>query len=152
MERGFKQLRLEILAQSKVTDNMSPAYLYAWDDSVFPILHDDEAAEFGHAINEYIDSFDISLEIVLTVVNHLNLLAMKKKYQTFYELERSFGGKFDEQYGRAKLISICRYLYLSDCFNSDFWNTLLDEGKHPSEASYIFYPFNKEDILLTESF
>ena len=117
---------------------MSPAYLYAWQESVFPFLHDDEASEIGHTLNEYHESFKISLDTILTVANHLNLSAMKKKYQTFYELERSFGGKFSEQNGRGKLIIICRYLYLSDCFNSNFWNTLLDKSKHPSETSYFF--------------
>ena len=76
---------------------------------------------------------------------------LDKKNLNFYEYEELF--RTNEKYkmyniGRVELISVFRYLYLERRFDSNFWDKLLEECRHPIEASYITSEFNQTDLCL----
>lgn len=149
MKEEFEQLRLSILTQGKNTNDFTDAYLQAWDGRTFPFLHLDEAAEFGHPIDRYNKYFDLTVEQMMKIVHYLNTACVNKTYPFFWNFERDFGGQYDEDYGRGNLVYACRYLYLSDCFNSTLWNTLGENERHPCEAKYIYQPFSRKSISLS---
>ena len=124
-------------------DRISDAYVYAWDSEVYPMLH--EAADWH---KPFASSFPVNKEMVEQLLDYLDNLWVRKKVPTFYKLEDHYDLRSGHTpWDRAKLIHVCKYAYLSNTFDGDFWNTLLAPTEHPSEARSITSPFNRTDDL-----
>jgi len=139
----FSQQRVDILTKGLSTDFFSDAYLYAWLHSVYPI-YDDSDSDIPTRPHEFFEnSFHVSGQKVINVVELLDEKWMNNIPYTFYELEDAFGGKYDQEYGRMTLIFICKYSYLLGHFDEGFWNHLVKPGPSPTEAKAIIRDFNK---------
>jgi len=130
-------MRFQILTAAHsetVGHKLSDAYVYAWDQGVFPIAH--ESADWHKPFS---DCFNVSQDMLKNLIQVLDENAF-----TFYELEKYYGSS---GWDRAQLIGACRYLFLSDEFNFD-WARLLAPMEHPSEAYKIKKSFKLDDIYL----
>ncbi|MBK5142988.1 hypothetical protein I2494_04525 [Budviciaceae bacterium BWR-B9] len=143
----FNQQRLQILELGTVHDKFSDDYLFAWEIGVYPYFQDTDGTVFQAPHEVYKSNFVVSPEQVKDVFYYLCERWNAQETPTFYQLEKYYGGKFGGVYGRPSLIFICRYAYLHGCFDKTFWNTLLKSGQHPSEASSITSPYDRDDIL-----
>lgn len=140
---NFEIMRFQVMAfaLSNVGKlKISDAYLYAWDNGVYPIDH--EAAHFHLP---FAADFKISKEMLDGLVDYLGACWDRKVVPTFYELEthynvRSGNGPWE----RWSLIRACRYLYLCESFDKEFWQTLLTEFEHPTEAASLARAFNRD--------
>lgn len=139
----FEIMRFQIMAfamsepgQTKISD----AYLYAWDRKVYPYF--DEGAEW-HVPFE--DNFKISGDQISDVMNYLCDKRDEGKLPSFYEMEdhykvRQGGSEWD----RSTLIAICRYMFLGETLDAEFWTALLKPTDHPTEASNIVRPLDRD--------
>jgi hypothetical protein len=131
--------------QEGAGSKLSNAYIYAWENGVYPAF--DEGAELH---KPFADGFLISPEMVDELSKYLDDRWRKKNVPTFYELEdhydlRRGGGKWD----RHKLIITCRYMFLHDLFDKNFWKKLLEPMEHPSEAGRLTREFHlNEEVYL----
>ncbi|WP_087107195.1 hypothetical protein [Halomonas citrativorans] len=135
----FQQMKLTILltAQDGAEESpFHPAYLHAWDDGVYPLLDDGVDWHRPHA-----EQFTINKEKVQQIFSILCDYWEEKKELTFYTLEDQLGIKGSAyslgDFERHDVISICRYFYLHDRFDKDFWSVLCRNGDCPSEAHVI---------------
>lgn len=135
----FQQMKLTILLTAKDGVDESPfipAYLHAWDEGVYPLLDDGVDWHKPHA-----DQFPIGKEMVESLHNILCENWENKTELTFYKLEDELDihgpstslGEFT----RSEVLSICRYFYLHDIFDKQFWATLCRNTECPSEAHSI---------------
>lgn len=138
----FEATRFQVLCAALLPgagDRLNDAYVYAWETGVYPLYHDDRLAA------PFAAHFRVSREKVESLMKYLDREWLNKNTYTFYELEDHFGVRYsDAEWDRYGLISALRYAHLSGNFDAAFWNTLLEAMKHPSEASVICYPFNRE--------
>lgn len=135
----FQQMRLTILLTAKDGVEESPfhpAYLLAWDDGVYPILDDGVDWHKSHA-----EQFRVTKERVNRIFSILCDHWDDKQEITFYGLEDLLGihgsAHSTGDFQRHDVISICRYLFLHDRFDKEFWSTLCRNGECPSEAHVI---------------
>lgn len=150
---GYQLMRMNVMSLS--LSDMCPfdsAYIFAWYNGVFPLLHTgaDWHVPFGGC-------FRINSDEVNTVLEAIAMRWDNQNPITFYELEEMFGSRSrNSDLDRGKLIHICRYLFL-DCnpkgdindvtnFDAGVWKTLVKNGQCPSEAHSIIRPFNLNDI------
>lgn len=150
-EALFQLMRFNILSAAKNAGDawpMHPAYVYAWQSSVFPLF--DEAAQFHTPFSE---QFAVSMDEVDELSKLLDEAWAAKKSISFYEVENAFGVRGSAQsstnWQRWKLIRACRYMSLHDMFDKDFWAALLENGKCPSEALSLARPMITGEIELT---
>lgn len=140
----FQLMRFQILAAAKTEvlgGSMSKGYIFAWDAGVYPLF--DDGAE-SHV--PFANQFRIPREMVEELSKHLDDCWLKKKVPTFYQLEDYYGVRLGRSsWDRAKLINTCRYMFLKDLFDGQFWKTLLTAMDHPTEASSITRKFSVED-------
>ncbi|MCJ2074796.1 hypothetical protein MKK68_03905 [Methylobacterium sp. E-016] len=118
---------------------ISDAYLYAWDDGVFPQMHSG-----AHWHRGYEDEFDVTPDMLSELSKLLDdKLLKKEKIPSAYDLEDIYdtrGGS--TAWDRNKLISALRYLYLSNTFDPDFWSAIMVWA--PSEAGNITGTFDRD--------
>jgi len=133
----FQIMRFNILnaARSDVDKGtFSDAYIFSWENSVFPIGSNLEYHK------PFEDMFQISKSQMDELAELLDERWIDNNPMTFYELEDHYGGKHNMSGGwdRSKLLYACRYFYLREMFNGhSFWETMLKEMEHPIEASLI---------------
>lgn len=135
----FQQMRLTILLTTKNGAEESPfhpAYLLAWDDSVYPIL--DESSEWH---KPHAEQFRIPKEHVDRIFSLLCDHWDDQKEITFYGLEDLLGihgsAYSSGEIERNDLVSICRYFFLHDRFDKEFWAALCRNHECPTEAHVI---------------
>lgn len=125
-----------------------PAYLFAWQSGVYPAGH---ASALWH--RPFGECFFVSSEKMDELSKVLDDHWIEKKPITFYELEKHFGvhdaHRSSTEWSRAKLTSGCRYLFLEDAFDLEFWATLTENGKCPSEAHSITRKFDDSNIYFS---
>ncbi|QBH96064.1 hypothetical protein EKN56_06420 [Limnobaculum zhutongyuii] len=143
----FNQQRLQILELGTVHNKFSDDYLFAWESGVYPLFSDTDGSVPQRPHEVYKDNFVVSPEQVKNIFDFLCTRSREKQPPTFYELEDHFGGKFDGSYGRGTLIDCCRYFFLHRCFDKTFWPILLTPMQHPSEATYLDEPLDRDDIF-----
>lgn len=126
---------------------VSAPYAYAWYEGVFPIL--DESAEW-HA--PYANHFKISESLMDELHSFLCDCWDGKKDLSFYDLEAHYGVRGSTHDGpywsRFTLCHACKYFYLHEIFDDNFWNTLLENGKSPAEARSISAKFKSDQLYL----
>lgn len=147
-EALYQQMRYNVLSTTLNGLNNSPfsdAYIYAWESEVYPFFHD--GADWHQAHKE---QFKITEQMMDDLSKFLDDLWIAKKTITFYELEKHFGirgsATSSSEWERWSLIRACRYLYLNNGFDSQFWGALLENMKCPSEAFSVVKDFEKTDI------
>ncbi|ARD18659.1 hypothetical protein [Edwardsiella piscicida] len=147
MQALFIQQRIQIMHIGKHHNEFSDAYLYAWESGVYPALNDTDGSVPKHPHEPYARFFSVSKEKTLSLSKRLDDAWRNKERLTFYNLEDELDVGYKSTWDRCELLHICRYLYLSDCFDEIFWKTLVTNGECPCEAFSITYPFDrKEDI------
>ncbi len=141
-KRSFEFVRFGVLTASlspAVAERFPDAYVFAWDRRVYPINHHNRLHECW---SKY---FEVTEAMCDALVGFLGERWDEKKVPTFYELEEHFEVRLGTTgWDRLKLMSTCRYMYLSDSFDTDFWKALLTPMKHPTEAKSIVRPFERE--------
>ena len=144
----FTLQRFQILAlfsNPQAQRNVSPAYAFAWSESIYPALN---ASAIWH--RPYADQFLIKEPLVDDLHKLICTRWDAKNPVTFYDLEDHFNvsglGRPGPVWTRASLIKVCRYLYLADSVNDGMWAALLENGKCPTEAQYLTREFCVEDI------
>lgn len=145
MDAMFCQQRIQILHIGVHQNLFSDAYLYAWSQSIYPALHDSNKKTLRMPHEHYRPQFTISKLVVERVFKHLQNCISSNNIPTFYELEKHpihIPNLLDQRMG---LIYICKYLYMSDCFEPTLWERLLEKEKHPSEAKLISRPFDRKE-------
>lgn len=135
----FQQMKLTILLTAKDGAEESPfhiAYLQAWDDGVYPLFDDGVSWHKPHA-----DEFPISQEMVDTLHSILCHHWENKTGITFWALEDELDIQGDHvshgEFTRYEVIKICRYFFLHENFDKEFWATLCTNGECPGEAHSI---------------
>lgn len=143
----YLNTKLQILsfAYKDTPIRVSDAYLYAWDNSVYPAYsHADWHRPFGKL-------FKVSEGEVNELSKFLDECWMDKKEITFYQVEDKFL-RFENQstWERWKLIVACRYLYLENLFDKSFWKGLLKPMQHPCEAGSLTRNFDRSSEIYFE--
>lgn len=135
----FQLVRFNVLSAGLTegtSQKISDAYLYAWDESVYPIFHDDKLA------STVATHFRVGKELMQSLIKFLDSEWLNKKVYSFYDLEDRFGSRYDNtEWDRGSLIIALRYAYLSQKFDTSFWQKLIGPTKHPLEASSITREF-----------
>jgi len=140
-------MKLQIVAAALVPgagSNISDAYLYAWANDVYPIMHNSMGWH-----KPFASSFSVSSEMMDDLSQLLDENWREDKPLSFYKLEDYFElrlGKSD--WSRASLIEACRYMYLEEAFDQDFWKRVLKKGDHPVEAGSIARKFDRTEIII----
>lgn len=156
----FQQMRFSILTQAindtPAGNKLSCAYLYAWDDSVYPLLH--EGATWHKPFE---GCFRVNPEMIEELHLFFSDRWQSQNPITYYDLERCYGihstAVDGEIWDRFTLISACHYLCLyaysssefcKDCrlYDNEFWKHLLSDC--PSEAHSIADSFEVSDLYL----
>lgn len=147
MHALYNQQRMQILHIGKHHDELSNAYLYAWESGVYPALHDTDGS-IPQMPHEPFDEFFItSKEKTLFLANRLDDAWLNEEGLTFYALEDELEVRSSPGWDRCDLLRICRYLYLRTCFDHEFWEKLVNNGDCPTEARSITDVFNRaEDV------
>ena len=132
----FQIARFNVLCAAKApgTAEMVPeAYAYAWQVGVFPLFNEGARLHLPFA-----DQFDIPRDMVDELTKFFDDRWQEKAVPSFYKLEDYYdvrGGR--GFWDRSKLIHTCRYIFLSDSFDDEFWGSLLKGSDHPTEAKSI---------------
>jgi hypothetical protein len=143
-EMLFQMQRFQMLSHfvnPHVKRNISDSYAFAWSDKVFPFL--DESADWH---KPYAEMFNVQEEQLDDLHKLLADHWEQKKPLSFYDLEDHYVRRSGAIWDRMKLWSACRYIYLHDHFDNQFWGVLLENGKCPSEAHSITKPFAVTDV------
>lgn len=145
---NFELVRFQIKAAALtpgVSDRIADAYVYAWDASIYPLLHHDELSL------QFESHFLVSKELAEELLLSLDKDWLNEKLYTFYELEDHLGLRYGKtDWDRSKLIHTLRYVYLTKAFDDKFWSKLLEPTNHPTEARIITSDFSKsEDIYFS---
>lgn len=122
--------------------NVTPAYAFAWDRGVYPLL--DDSAPWHKPYGEF---FEVSEEMVNGLLKFLDERWSEKNPITFYELEDHYEIRAGEtDWDRGTLIGACRYFRLHELFDEDFWRGLVGHSDCPSESHGITRDIGPEDI------
>ena len=149
MQAMFNQQRLQIMSLGVHHGEFTDAYLYAWEQGVYPFFEDTDGSVNQMPHEVYAEFFQKSKDKVDKLSKLLDDLWLKNEVPTFYELEDMVNVRCgSSEWERMDLIKICRYMYLmGGTFDDNFWNTLLTPTQHPSEASSIKRKFNRKEDL-----
>lgn len=137
----FELMRFQILTaalQEGSKQRLNDAYVYAWDEGVYPVQHDSASmhkpfkAQFAHS-EEQVDQ----------VAEFLDAKWLNDEPVSFYQLEDHFGGKGS----RIMLLHVCRYLFLTELFDEALWSGLMANSQCPAEARSILRPYNRSDDI-----
>lgn len=145
MKALFAQQRIQIMHIAKHHDEFTDAYLYAWDNSVYPLLSDTDGSIPALPHEIYENHFLINKDKVDLILTRLDDAYVKEEKLTFYGLESELGVKRGGLSGwdRSDLLRICRYLFLDECFDEAFWSVLTTNGQCPAEALSLTRSFDR---------
>ncbi|EOX8433761.1 MULTISPECIES: hypothetical protein [Enterobacteriaceae] len=147
MQALFNQQRLQIMHIGKHHNEFTDAYLFAWESGVYPAMSDTDGSVPQKPHEPFADFFITPKEKTLFLAKRLDDAWLNKEGLTFYALEDELQVRYKPGWDRGDLLNICRYLYLDNCFDHDFWKTLVKNGECPSEAHSIMSVFKRtEDI------
>lgn len=142
----YEMARFQVLSAAMTEgpgDHLHDAYVFAWETGIYPYfddvisLHKPFEAEFAVGSQQMRDLFTMLDEHWLA-----------RTVPTFWELEDRFnvrdgGGPWE----RGTLIYALRYARLSRRFDDAFFAALLKPQQHPTEASLIDGPFDRNSDL-----
>ena len=147
-EQLFEIARFNVLVAAKTegpSEALSGAYVYAWDNGVYPVFH-----EGAHLHRPFAANFQVTKEMIAELLKYLDAQWLAKKIPTFYALEDYYDVRSGRSpWERTSLIRACRYMFLSDLFDRSFWAALLKGSDHPTEAKSVAEKFETSDLYLT---
>lgn len=141
-DRMFMLMRFNVMSfaltevgRKKIAD----AYLQAWDDSAYPLMH---GAAFWH--EGYEDDFDVTKDMMENIGSYLDGLWVKKKHiPSVYDLEVHYQiRQGNTPWDRMKIITALRYFYLNRSFDAAFWTSIMSNV--PSEGSHITSKYDRD--------
>ncbi|UVF22792.1 hypothetical protein HPT29_027630 (plasmid) [Microvirga terrae] len=142
--QSFMAMKFQIIVAALTNGpgvRLDDAYVFAWDRDVYPYFHEGTPWH-----KPFRNDFAVTNDLM-----HELLVYLDRKWRdgtvplTFYELESTFGvGGRGSGWDRLALIGACRYAYLSGAFDQNFWHQLVAPAEHPTEASEITDPFERE--------
>ena len=144
-EALFQLMRLNIMK----SENFPSAYLYAWESSVYPLLH--QSADWHHPFAE---QFEVS-EAQMSELQKLLFDAKESGApKSFYEIEDHFDlrgatdgyGPSKNGWDRSKLVCACRYLFLCEGLGLGIFQAMLENGRHPAEASLVMQSLRDDEL------
>ncbi len=145
--QDFVIMKFQILTascQPGIRNAISDANIFAWQNDVYPF--DDHAQE--HWAEPFAAHFKVTPAMIKELAGFLEKLSLKKKTITFYELEDRYElSRGETQWDRGNLMNACRYLFLRNMFDENFWKALLTPTEYPTEAQYITSIFDREDEI-----
>ena len=142
-KQSFTVMRTQIMLASRLPNSdefISDAALFAWSHSIYPAFNIDSDA----LAEPFAECFTVTRSMIENLGEYIDKAWLKRKWFTYYELERQFGGP---TWHRGMLIASCRYMFLRDMF-SGFWEHFLSGIDHPTEAKGITSPFDRNDFFL----
>lgn len=145
----FEMARMQILTAASNPihrRNLPPAYVYAWEEGIYPLFHDGY-----HLHRPFADSFRAGKVMVAELTDFLDDRERRNKVPTFYELEDHFDVRYGKtDWGRLSLMQVCRYMFLHhNMWGDEFWARILKNMEHPAEAKGITRKFEYDDISIT---
>lgn len=147
MQALFNQQRIQIMHIGKHHDEFSDAYLYAWESGVYPALSDTDGSVPQKPHEPYAEFFTTPKEKTSFLMKRLDDAWLNEEPLTFYALEDELGVRYKPEWERGDLLRICRYLYLDNCFDHQFWEKLVTNGECPTEAHGIMSVFDRTDDI-----
>jgi len=151
IEALFQLMRFNILSTAVSAGEewpIHPAYVYAWLSGVYP---DCDPIVKWH--EPFSGQFSVLQKEVSELIVLLDEAWTAKKPISFYDVEDALGihgvARSSSNWQRWKLVSACRYLFLSESFDDEFWKTLLKNGDCPSEALGIARQMKISEIQLS---
>ena len=140
--RLFQLARFNLLCAAMSRDTagaVTDAYAYAWGDSVYPLFDDGPSLHLPFA-----EQFDVTYEMVDELSKYLDERWSERDVPSFYKLEDHYKVQSGRnRWNRSALLHVCRYLFLKDSFDTEFWKALLIENDHPTEAKWIVRSFDR---------
>lgn len=145
IEALFELARFNVLTASITPgpdQRLADAFVFAWDRKLFPVFDESDLA------NAFEDGFDISKEKIDSLIEYLGDRWSAGSVPTFYELEDHYNSRGpNAEWRRSELISVLRYAKLSEQFDTAFFQTLLTEMKHPTEATSITASYDRPNCV-----
>ncbi|MGL6368901.1 hypothetical protein ACSZNB_04035 [Aeromonas hydrophila] len=147
----FTQQRLQILTLAVHHGEYSDAYLYAWYAGVYPFFEDTDGSVMRRPHEHYKEQFRISEDKVDELSLYLDQCEQNDEIPTFYELEDHYQTRHSQsEWSRSDLLKICRYFFLRNMWDEDFWKKVLEPMKYPSEAASIVRKFDRKNDVYFE--
>lgn len=143
MQVLFNQQRLQILHIGKHHNEFSDDYLYAWEAGVYPAMSDGDGSLPQKPHESFADLFITPKHKTDYLMKRLDDAWRSGEKITFYGLEDELLVRMGTDWSRSDLLRICRYLYLCQIFDSDFWETLVKNGDCPAEAHSVTRVFER---------
>jgi len=147
----IRRLQIVEMKLSPHTESVhSDAYVYAIQHSIYPI-NDEASLDRGeHSLlrKPFQQSYSVPFEQVHEVAKLLDEKWRTREKITFYDVETPYRTSEKNWRGgnpRSDLIHICRYLFLSDLFDQEFWTQFMSD--HPVEASHVTDPWTRGELL-----
>jgi hypothetical protein len=137
----FEMMRFNILTFALTEagkKKLDDAYVSAWANGVYPVLHD--GADWH---KPFADNFRANKEMMESLVNDLGERWRDKKVPTYYELESELYGS---KWKQSTLIDACTYLCLQKLVFDDYFRSALLKDR-PSNASSMAGPFDRDRDL-----
>lgn len=147
-EQLFQLARFNVLAAAKTKgfdQALSPAYIYAWEEGVYPIFQ-----QMGGLHKPFASHFRVTEQMMDELSKFLDDRWLAKEVPSFYQLEDHYKVRSGRTaWDRVSLLIACRYMFLDRAFDEDFWKSLLRESDHPTEAKSIIRKFSVDDTHLS---
>jgi hypothetical protein len=145
--QAYTAVKLQIVTTALTPglgNKVSDAYLYAWSHDVYPLMHD---SVDWH--KPFASCFSVSSEMVDELSRLLDDGWQKKKIPSFYKLEDYYDVRLgNTEWSRSSLMRACRYMYLADAFDQNFWKGVLKKTEHPLEAGSMTSAFQRGEITI----
>jgi hypothetical protein len=146
-KQAFTLMRAHMLTigyNPQTKNQVTDSYLFAWQESVYPLFHQDISWH-----KPFADHFDVGAKHLEGLWRFLDAKCRCNELVTFYDLEETYHAKgYPAFWTRERLVKACRYMHLRDVFNAELWEGLLALGGHPSEASRIDMPMQRKEELV----
>ncbi len=156
LQVALAELRRHQVFAAKLTpatmDMYSNGYVYAIGHGIYPVFHEEvvhrEDGSQQSSEDAFAETYRLNKAIVDEITDLLDQKFLAKEKFTFRQLEGPYDpGKkhWPGRNVRHDLAAICRYAYLSDLGNEQFWRDFMEYA--PSEASDITRPLKSDEIL-----
>ncbi|MDI7920710.1 hypothetical protein [Ferirhizobium litorale] len=137
---------LTMALHSELGRRIDSAYVYAWDNDVYPIFH--SAAPWHDAFE---GDFVVTKEMMIELSKRLDEAwdGGRGIAPTFYELEDIYSARYGgSKWDRSALIGAMRYMALCrGRFDRKFFEQVTRDAGAPSEANHFADPFDRDNDI-----
>jgi antitoxin MazE len=135
----------------QTADLYTDAFVYAVAHSVCPIFEEypgyrTERADILEVL-PFHETYEAGYALVKQIYDLLDKAQLNKEKITFYDVESPYRLSGEHWAGldiRGDLINICRYFFLSDSFDKEFWTAFMSSA--PVEASGITEKWSRDEL------